>query len=135
MPTVPNWIAKAVVLTPTFMGPDIIQPTTHWRATNTQVIVQTGPGSGDLRFYLDTLTKVGSSKRALSSPRLVPPDHPAVITARREQTVAAARHAVLDEVAKQRLQDSSDDAEAAVAKLSAIRDAVDKALASLAEVL
>lgn len=128
MPPVPNWIAKAVVL---YANKAV--PTTEWRATKTQVIVRTEPTGPEIRFYLDGLRRVGD--HGFSAVLLVAPDDPRVIDLNTAQVVNDARYTVLNEVDNQRLQDSSQDAETVAAKLTAIQGVVNKALASLAEVL
>lgn len=135
MPTVPNWIAKAVIVTPSLSG-DTITPIVGWRATGTQVIVRTSPRAPERRFYLDGLALVGQPKSFREQRiRLEPPDAPVVVRARRERVVGSARDHVIITIEKQRLQDRSTDAAETAAKLLALRTAVDQALAALAEVL
>jgi len=133
-PTVPNWIAKAVVYVPGYTGGGAIQPTTDWRATKTQVIVTVG--GRDRRFYLDTLTEVGSGNRhSTHATRLLPADAPEVLAAIRDAQVRAARNAVFLAVEKARLQDSKKGAEETLRALDSIIAAATKAMASLTEVL
>jgi hypothetical protein len=135
MPTVPNWIAKAVIFTPNRrLDGGTVQPIAGWRATKTQVIVTAG--GRERRFYLDSLTEVGQPKDFVQlRTRLLPPDAPEVAEARRVQVIAAASAAVVAEVDRQRFQDTHTDAGAMMSKLDAVRDVVTKAIASLAEVL
>jgi hypothetical protein len=136
MTTVPNWIAKAVIVEYGYGRQAHVSPTVEWRATKTQVIVRTSPTGPERRFYLNSLTAVGEPN---SFPEmrthLAAPDAPEVIAAQRTQVISRSRNAVITTVEKQRLQDSTDDAEALVAKLTAVQDAVNQALAALAEVL
>ncbi len=137
MATVPNWIAKAVVLWPAYgRGRAEFKPIAPgWRATNTQVVVRTSPNGPEMRFYLDTLTRVGDSKRSIFAVRLAPPDAPEVQRAQRQKIVSDAQGHVLSVIDQQRLQDSTDDPAALATKLLALKTATDEALASLAEVL
>ena len=136
MPSVPNWIAKAVIYTPGYASEGTVMPIRGWRATQTQVIVSVvGPrGPVERRFKLDGLTEIGGSDRYRRA-RLIDPDSPEAITARRAQAIQRARAHILTAIDKQRLQDSSDDAEAMIKKMFALRVAVDEAIAQVGEVL
>lgn len=139
MPSVPNWIPRAVILTPGYGNSrGTVTPTTGWRATNTQVVVTAVNGlSGTVverRFYLSTLTEVGQPKHRQSA-HLADPDDPEVLKALADKAIRNACGHVLAAIEKQRLQDSSTDAEATVKKLFAIRVAVDEAIAQVGEVL
>lgn len=134
-PSVPNWIPRAVIFAPGYGNSrGTVTQTMGWRATNTQVIV-TVPSGLERRFYLETLTEVGQSKRSIRSARLAAPADPEVVAARTDKAISDARNHVLVAIEKQRLQDSSTDAEATVKKLFAIRVAVDEAIAQVGEVL
>jgi hypothetical protein len=127
MATVPNWIAKAVIL-----YSNAAVPITEWRATRTQVVVRTSPTGPERRFSLDRLREVG---KGWGAPVLAAPDDPRVVAIREQKIVNAALGDVLAEVERHRLQDSGQAPEDAVRKLTAIRDAATKALAELSEVL
>lgn len=135
MPSVPNWIAKAVIIASSGSG-DAVTPITEWRATKTQVIVRTRTDSSERRFYLDTLTQVGQPKyfREMRI-RLEPPDSPAVLAAQRQAVIRNAQNSVSIEITRQRLQDTARSSEELAVKLTAIVDAANAALALLAEVL
>ena len=132
-PSVPNWIAKAVIVEPDRYGDRAtVTPVVEWRATKTQVIVRTSPTGPEQRFYLDSLTKVGRPRYfPQHRTHLAPPDNAEVLGHRRTAAVRAARSRVLDVVTSQRLQDSTTDPAALATKLLALRSAVDQALASL----
>lgn len=135
-PAVPNWIAKALIHTPD-RSEGTLTPILSWRPTRTQVVVTVDGlrGPVERRFYLDTLTEVGQSKRSIHSSRLIAPDPPQAIASRRATAATRARNAVLSAVEEQRFQDYTDDAEVVAAKLVALRAAVNEALASLGEEL
>jgi hypothetical protein len=133
MASVPNWIAKAVILTPSYGGHIRTAKTTGWRATRTQVIVNTK--SGERRFRLDTLTEVGDPHYGSMRTRLAEPSDPEIVAARSKGIISAARGDVQLAVERARLQDSGKTAEETTAALLAIRDTVNAALASLTEVL
>jgi hypothetical protein len=66
MPSVPNWIPRAVVIMPSGsrMHPDEAFDVKDWRATRTQVVVTLANANRtEHRFYLDGLRPVGSSYR------------------------------------------------------------------------
>lgn len=133
MTTVPNWIANAVIVHPIRGREASLTYTKRWRATKTQVIVETVDGR-EKRFWLVGLTEVGEPKGfPLQRVHLAAPDAPEVIASRRASAVSEASWMVLGEVERKRLQDYTDDAEAMVEKLTAIRDAANAALASLVE--
>lgn len=126
-PTVPNWIAKAVIL-----YSDAAVPICEWRCTRTQVVVRTTPTGPERRFRLDDLREVGNGWTA---PRLAAPDDPRVLGVQKAAIIRKASSHVWGVIVQQRMQDSTNDAAAAAAKLLALRSAVDQALASLSEVL
>lgn len=137
MPTVPNWIAKAVIYTPGYGTTNgSVTPILSWRATNTQVVVEVMRRGVrvERRFRLDKLTEVGQSS-SHHLPRLMPPDASEVLAVQERVVVNQARSMVLNEVATQRLVDSSASADAVLTKLLAVQDAVNKAIASLGPVL
>lgn len=129
VPTVPNWIAKAVV---TNSGRTAAYPITGWRATRTQVIVST-EREQEIRFRLSDLREVGRDRYSPSAYHLVPPTDARLHAAARRRKLNAARGEVLWTVKKVRLQDSIDDLDLALAKLEAVRQAVVKAQASLTD--
>lgn len=135
MATVPNWIAKAVIVHPGRYGEASLTGTRDWRATKTQAVVTDEYGR-ERRFYLDTLTEVGGTRSVPElCVHLAPPDDPVVITSKRASAVSKAGAMVLDEVERQRLQDHADDAGVMVQKLTAVRDAANAALAGLVDYL
>lgn len=132
-PSVPNWIAKAVILTPSYSGPASIMKMTGWRATRTQVVVRTE--RGERRFYLDGLTEVGDKNFGLMKTRLAAPNDPQAIAARRQRVVNGVLGSVLTTVNELRLQDSEQTPEAAFVKLTRLQLVVNKAMADLGSVL
>lgn len=133
-PSVPNWIAKAVIVTPSRFGHAALTttPIKSWRATKTQVVVETENGR-ERRFYLDGLVEVGSPKaHPMLYPHLAPPDSKEVVAGERGRKMTDARHLVLGAIERVRLQDSTEDLDLVLTKLEAVRQAVLQAQASLA---
>lgn len=129
MTTVPNWIAKAVILNP---RTGTVEPIVEWRATKTQVIVRTDKRGPERRFRLEDLAQLGESRGFPGiAIRLAAPNDPAVVAARRARAADRARGAVMLFVETQRLQDGRQDAGMVADKLIAIRDEVTLALAEL----
>lgn len=137
MATVPNWIPTAVVVSyGDAFAVETAWPIKHWRATNTQVVVQydTMYGQREDRFRLSNLRIVGSQFRYTD---LVPADDPKAVQALRNSALArsvARMRSRAEEIAK---LDSAErrDPEKVAAVLMAIRDAANKALAEVGELL
>lgn len=130
MPTVPNWIAKAIVTDPQRL---VSYPITSWRATKTQVVVSTATQQ-EIRFRLDGLTEVGKDRYNPSRYELVAPDDARLAAAQRRAVLDNARVKVMWTVEKVRLQDSRVEIDELLTKLETIRQAVVRAQASLAKV-
>jgi len=138
MPTVPNWIPRAVVYVPGYgTTPARAYPITDWRATRTQVVVTYKARGREIegRFRLADLRGVSDRDRHTY---LLAPDDPRVIEARR----AAKLESVLANLTTTALADrpgtpaSPDrDAEAIARYATALRDAATKALAELEPLL
>lgn len=132
MPTVPNWIPRAVVyIAAPGTNPGTFVDTSGWRATRTQVIVTLDtPERTEVRFYLDGLRAVG--RRGFE---LLDPSDPKV---ERRMVSIKMRHALDDletTMALARLSHSRGNAEELVTKISAIQRAATKALAALSDLL
>lgn len=133
MATVPNWIAKAVIVDPQRSE---VHPITEWRATKTQVIVRTAPTGPEHRFYLDSLTLVGGPKSFPETRvHLAAPDDPKITEIRARHAVNRARGDVAATVDRVRLWDGGMSIEEAAKAIHDIRCAAVCALAELAEFL
>jgi hypothetical protein len=129
-PTVPNWIAKAIVTDSRRSVAHAIRP--GWRATRTQVIVST-EHEQEIRFRLGDLREVGKDRYSPNTYYLVPPTDAKLLAAEQRRALDRARNGALDAVEKARLQDGTDDLDSVLAKLETVRQAVVKAQASLAD--
>lgn len=136
MPTVPNWIAKAVIYESRDYGRSaVVIPITGYRATKTQVVVTCAGARGPVerRFRLDKLTELGGGTWSPHMARLLPADSEKVIAAQRsmvrEGAIETARR-----VADARLN-SSMSAEQAASTISKMRDELTRALAALEPLL
>lgn len=130
MPTVPNWIAKAVVITRDRGSDRVAYPVKSWRATKTQVIVTIdAPNRAEARFYLDGLVGVGADRGAELVDPEVAKDRLARI--RSNQAVSDLETAMV----LARLDRVRSDPEALVTEIGKIQRAATKALAALADVL
>ncbi len=124
MPSVPNWIPRAVI----YGRWGTVTPITGYRATRTQVVVTTA-GNRERRFRLDNLHEVG--RPHYGADVLMAPDNPRVVAALRKAAISDARYVVISAVESARMQDITEDGEAALAALFTIRAAVDKAIVDL----
>lgn len=137
MPTVPNWIAKAVVYQSRDRGlRSEVLDILSWRPTRTQVVVtvQTARGHTERRFRLAGLTEIVGGRSSALPASLIPRDDPRVLKARRSQqvrtTIDDLRAALLDEQL-----DPSMDVEELLAAADRIQRAATKAVAELGELL
>lgn len=135
MPSVPNWIAKAVIYENSYT--QAVTPTSGWRATSTQVVVTvaTSRGTSERRFSLNSLIEVDTGLPLWRRAFLLAPDDPRVIWAKHEAVTRRARNHVRAALEEQRLDDSAGDVEATIKKLLAIRIALDEAIAQSGEAL
>lgn len=128
-PSVPNWIARAFIFSPYPSGGGTLTAVASWRPTRTQVVV-TDAGGRERRFRLNDLKEMG---RHWPCPRLVAPDDPQVLAVQEERATSHALAHLALAIEKQRLQDSGQTLDQAIAKLEAVRMAATEALASLAD--
>jgi hypothetical protein len=137
MPTVPNWIAKGYVYTPSYGTREAsCLPVEDWRATTTQVVVTVKTqslGSVEHRFTLDGLRQIGRPDRA--SLLLAPDDQRVTKALARTRLLAVL--ATLDmAIEPADLRPSRiEDAEQAAVVVGRIQRAATKALADLADLL
>jgi predicted alpha-1,6-mannanase (GH76 family) len=136
MPTVPNWIAKAVIYESRDHGSRAdITPVLWWRATATQVVVECKRRGErvERRFRLDDLREVGRGRYGAAE--LHSADDERVVRAlaqNRKHDAVSTLNGVIDDT---RLDASSMDAEQIVLAIDKIQRAATKALADLGEVL
>jgi hypothetical protein len=132
MPTVPNWIAKAYVYSP---SPLSVLPIKSWRATKTQVVVAYGDHSvtRETRFWLDDLAEIGRRDRRSSRLRLLAPNDDLVLRALPK--LAISKGVDLIRKASADLQTWGMTPDQAAERFARVRDAAAEALASLAEYL
>ena len=136
MPTVPNWIAKGYAYVPSpLVGDPIAYPITHWRATETQVVVELEGRRGEYRFRLDDLRYAYRSDSVRRDMVLLSPDDERVREALNRRVLRAAVNDLRDVINTTSLDLSSMDADALLTAIGRIQRAATKAMADLAEVL